>query len=454
MRIAAFCVAFAALAGTILAPRPSLAAGALVLSLVLAMFLKLGPWRSLYSVTLGLLLCATSSIPSIAQISYYPRFGALAALAVCTFAGGGARTPFRALPLPGRLLIAGLGLAAAIAATSSIWSVVPVWTAQQSAALATLAAITYSLATRRWAAEPDLIHGDLAVAFWILTMMFGAGIVANLAHAQFTQVYGGRYEGLINNPNMLALLCLLAIPLGWHLYQHSRRILYLAGSIPGVVSLFMAQSRTAILGLGLGLCWLLLRSGAAKSLRFAALSATALLLLFLSGAATTIAASPLATQISARFTDDPGGDALNGRPLAWSEALRLWAQQPALGFGYASGPSLFQHLRQIGQLTFARDVVHNSYLQWLLETGVIGLPALALMLAACGSALVRAASPGLTWLIASGLLLQLTESAMFGTGQAYPFVFWLAVTAACVLPKSRVEPRDADCAATHGLSRR
>ncbi|MEU1399475.1 hypothetical protein ABZ403_25855, partial [Micromonospora zamorensis] len=63
----------------------------------------------------------------------------------------------------------------------------------------------------------------------------------------------------------------------------------------------------------------------------------------------------------------------------------------------------------------------------------------------------RGADAGLVWLVVTGLLIQVTESAMFGTGQTYPYVFWTVVAAALLhLPKKR-GPADRDAAARAGL---
>ena len=68
---------------------------------------------------------------------------------------------------------------------------------------------------------------------------------------------------------------------------------------------------------------------------------------------------------------------------------------------------------------------------------LVGLIPLIMMMLACASAvLIRGATglaTGLVPAVVAGLLIQMTESAMFGTGQAYPFIFWPAVAAALVL---------------------
>ncbi|MEK8106817.1 O-antigen ligase family protein [Micromonospora sp. M12] len=137
-----------------------------------------------------------------------------------------------------------------------------------------------------------------------------------------------------------------------------------------------------------------------------------------------------------RFTDPDNGDLSNGRTQTWQAAFELWQSRPTLGYGYASGMHLFEQTRQNGFFNVNVNLVHNSYLQWLLELGVIGVaPILVLLFAAIRAALLApmgALNSGLIWLVITGLLIQVTESTMFGMGQPYPYVFWLAVAGVLV----------------------
>jgi O-antigen ligase len=95
------------------------------------------------------------------------------------------------------------------------------------------------------------------------------------------------------------------------------------------------------------------------------------------------------------------------------------------------------------------SVVHNSYLQLLLELGLAAVAPLALLLLAVGRVALRApvrrADSGLVWLVVTGLLIQVTESAIFGTGQTYPYVFWFVVAGVLLhMPGDRVGTADAE----------
>lgn len=83
--------------------------------------------------------------------------------------------------------------------------------------------------------------------------------------------------------------------------------------------------------------------------------------------------------------------------------------------------------------------VHNSYLQVIYELGWLGVIPVALV----AMSLIRVSfmrsdsgiAAGLIAMVLSGTVIQFTESAIFGVGQPYPYVFWFAVLA-CILLKS------------------
>ena len=213
-------------------------------------------WRWTYTATLALLLCAASSVPALSTAAYYPRYGALALLAVMTYRSHrGPIVTVKQMSRPARLLINGMVLAAAIAALSVTWSVDLMLTAQQTIALIALAMTLHALVSRRWATDQATVVGDLTVAFWTVAVFFTLGLAGRAVGLSNTQSAAGfdgyefvdfRFQGLAANPNMLAILCTPAIPLGWFLYRQRRNAWYLIGTIPAVASLLMSQSRTGM----------------------------------------------------------------------------------------------------------------------------------------------------------------------------------------------------------------
>ncbi len=59
----------------------------------------------------------------------------------------------------------------------------------------------------------------------------------------------------------------------------------------------------------------------------------------------------------------PSGDVSHGRFKLWTHSIKMFKEKPLFGFGWLQ----FRNNSDSGE-----DYVHNSYLQWLCETGVVG----------------------------------------------------------------------------------
>lgn len=398
---------------------------------------RLDGWQRLYVTTIFLLACATSSYSQIAGLAYYPRYAAALALAAWTWrmhANGS--QPLKTLPKRIRILIQGLWLAVGLAALSTIWSFDRIGTALQSVALAALAATLHGLATSRWT-SPAQIANDMAAPSVLLAVIFSAGLVGDVVGLQGTRAYGGRFQGLFDNPNTLAMTAALVLLILWGLWRSSGKAAYLLFAFPTAASLLLSESRTAAVAVAVAAAWALMRQGPSRAIPKLIIGACVLLTVYLAVAIMNPDSLSVVLGVTDRFAANEGGDLLNTRTDAWQDAVALWGQQPLVGQGYAAGPSLFETLRTSGALAFGRDVVHNSYLQWLMELGILGLIPLTLLVGACVVASVRTVvgplGRGFASATTAGLLIQMTESSMFGTGQVYPFVFWFAVLGALAL---------------------
>lgn len=303
----------------------------------------------------------------------------------------------------------------------------------QTIVFACLATTVQGLVRRRWS-RPERMVGDLSVATLLLSMAFAVGVAADVIGFSFTRIYGGRFEGLYDNPNTLGMTAALVLPTAWGLWRHTKKSLYLLAMVPTGASILMSSTRTAAVAVAVGVLWVLLRKGALSVLLTAVGAAFAAVLVYLIAAVTSLEIPPAVASLLNRFTADQGGSLLNARMEAWSDAIALWRARPLEGWGYSAGPALFNSLRNSGMVTFTSDVVHDSYLQWLMELGLIGVVPLLVLLVTCAVAVFRCRlssyGSGLVCTVVAGLLIQVTESAMFGTGQAYPFLFWIAVAAA------------------------
>ncbi|RFS46890.1 O-antigen ligase family protein [Micromonospora craniellae] len=435
---------------------PLAAIGLTLLLLLVALVRRMDGWRWLLGLTTALLVCASSDIPALVELSFYPRYTAVAGLVVWELCRP-VRAPVRLAPWTGVLVVA-LWSVAGLATLSTVWSVVPMETFQRGVALVLLAALVHVLVRRRWS-EHGVMLGDLRTVYLVLSLSalvsLGYGFTGGMLTA--TLASSERFQGIYNNPNMLAIVCALAVPLGWAVYQQFRRLALLLGVVPVGICLLLSQSRTGIVAVLVGAAWVLLRHGFRPVVRLASAVTATLLVAHLVNLLPVVFSAPWMQRIVRRFTDPEGADLSNGRTEMWQATVDLWWQnRPTLGFGYASRNHLFE-LASLDEFFGASvSVVHNSYLQLLLELGLTAVaPLVALLLAAGHGALrapVRGANSGLVWLVVSGLLIQLTESAIFGTGQPYPYVFWLAVAA--LLHRPTADPDGERGGSDHGRTDR
>jgi exopolysaccharide production protein ExoQ len=394
-------------------------------------------WQRLYAITLLFMMGAESSVPTFAEYSNRLRFVAAAVLMLWTWRKGSrSQAPRVAQRLVGVLVVFVI-----LAFASTAWSVDRAVTFQQSFALLFLTGLVALLVRDRWADGSRIVE-DLGVAFTLLTAsaIVSLGLVA--AGYSGARAFNLRVQGLYNNPNALGYLTAIAIPLGIACYLSTRRKWYLVGVVPLSVALVGCQSRTALVSVVVGVLWLVARRGAQTSAKMT-LATVALGAVLIVGAPVFAFHTPsFISTTEARFENGGGTGLLNSRTIAWSDAVGLWRKQPLEGYGFQAGEALFAEDFNNGQLSFAAVVVHNSYLQVLLELGLLGL--LVLLVTIVGvfvPVLFRAARghPGSPFVgvVVTGLAVQITESAMFGTGQPYPWVFWLAVCAAALAVPDR-----------------
>lgn len=132
---------------------------------------------------------------------------------------------------------------------------------------------------------------------------------------------------------------------------------------------FATQSRSGLLGLGVGVLVALIVTPRYRGRILSLMAATA------AGLGIFLLNSPNALR---RFTQDD--DAGSGRQDIWTVAWNIFQDHPLLGTGLNSFQDIApQYVLDSGPLTYVRllaespRVVHNSYLQLLAENGIVGL---------------------------------------------------------------------------------
>jgi exopolysaccharide production protein ExoQ len=191
----------------------------------------------------------------------------------------------------------------------------------------------------------------------------------------------------------------------------------------------LCESRTALLAVAAAAAVVVLRRGtSAVMTALAVLGAGAVII----GLSSSLAALPGPLQgVADRLGGGGPGGELTNRGAAWSKALSLWRDRPWSGYGFRTGDIVFAN-DPTG--TFTRGMAHNSYLQIILELGVVGAVLAALLVTLLIGVVRRCPvvglGGGLIGTVVAGLCAGLTESALWGSGAAFCWAFWLSGAAA------------------------
>jgi O-antigen ligase len=121
-----------------------------------------------------------------------------------------------------------------------------------------------------------------------------------------------------------------------------------------------------------------------------------------------------------------------GRFTAWALAVGLTRERPVAGSGFGTTEEVFGPQAAAISLEFLGRLVHNPYLQTLLELGPVGL---VVLLLAVANALRRGwLGPRVypLWTAVYGALVAGVtsfESSMLSAGSIFAFNFWLVAAA-------------------------
>lgn len=367
--------------------------------------------------TILLLAVATFDSPAIASMTYILRYVAAGLLLISTWSQGqGAASRLRHCPRPARALILSSWGLSLLAAISVAWSVDPIETLLQAAVYALLVGNMHVHVTHRWL-RPQTVIRDVRTIFWTLAIT----VVVSLASGASV---GTRLGGIYANPNMLGIICAFTIALGTGLLASRVTTPVLITSALAVVALIASESRTALISIAAGLIWIVIRRRP-NAWFVASMCLCGAIGVFCSLVSVRIPLPAVAGRFAAH------GDLFNSRTQAWWYALELWERQPLTGYGFRVGEVIFAQFRY--ETTFLSDGAHNSYLQLLLELGILGMAPFAVILVTLVVVLARyrpiGVGMGLGALVIAGLATGYTESAMFGVGQPVSWVFWLLAAA-------------------------
>lgn len=201
-----------------------------------------------------------------------------------------------------------------------------------------------------------------------------AGLLALPLFPNFVSYGGLRFNGLIGNPNGLGLYIVLLTPLTLFIFNRQPSILKRYKTMTWIAlnfSLALCSSRNSILSVVI--FWLLYAGLNGTSFR------TAIFLLVLMPGAILIIYSVnlqdvvemLGLERYLRLRDIENG---SGRVDAWEHAINTTEKNPLIGCGFACEEYNFRYEMSYRLwATGHQGGVHNSYLAFILNTGVVGL---------------------------------------------------------------------------------
>lgn len=185
---------------------------------------------------------------------------------------------------------------------------------------------------------------------------------------------GGRFNGLLGNPNGLGILVTLAVPLTYYYFKKDKEVplsFKIAAYVAIFASVILCSSRNALFSITIFLTVAYgLQGGAFRRLIFilGILPATGLLVLNIPYDTLIL---KLGLEQYFRLDEFESG---SGRTHAWAFALDVVKNNEVIGCGFACSQFNFKfrmpfHLWKTGH----QGGVHNSYLQFLVDTGYLGI---------------------------------------------------------------------------------
>jgi O-antigen ligase len=359
-----------------------LAAGLVLLPLLAALFLQPAWLPALLIVTVF-----TEAV-TVGGLTVSRLAGPLAFVVLLVHAGA-----LRGRPFPDRRILVAAGAYAAWAVASSLWTV------NASGSGTGFALGSMGLSGVYLAATALLLRTERDVTR-LVQVMFAVSVAMALVAIRDYLAGAERAVGFSGDANFFASLQVVVIPLAAVLAGQARtapaRLAYLAGLILIVGSVFTSLSRGGILALA-GVFLLLSLQPAQGFFRTRARK-TAFIVAVSIGAAglLTVSYGALSARAASLFTTADGG---SGRTNLWRAAITGWKQEPVKGLGFGAFESQSNELlRRTPGVDFSAyrlretgQVVHNAYLESLVELGVVGLALFLALLAAALASLRRTA---------------------------------------------------------------
>lgn len=404
----------------------------------------------------------SSSVPSITSVGHSLRWALLGLLLVSAAAWGGWSLAASRSAASAAAALFGLAL------LSTAWSVEPRTTFERAVSLGVffsvcvlVAAAVRGRAGRAVAVLQGLLAGAAAVGVGGLLLL---AVDHHRAVQAATYQAPARFTGLGQDPNTIALLFAVTVPLAvWDLLRGRRRLLAAATLALLAGTIIASGSHGALVAGGVGAFVVIV--AALGTSRAALVGAVVVALCIAVGAgiqeipkpsSAAVASSSPPTQSTgpkpkrgylnaeAVYPLDadigqplPGGGqppvrrdlfGSSGRLDAWRGAVHEAARRPVLGHGFGTEQAVFvdRFYRFVGSLP------ENSYIGIALQLGIAGLVLLALLITVLSRAGIRAlrgphrdvAAAGLG-VLAAGLVIALVQSYLYSVGNIATAALWI-----------------------------
>ncbi|MET4583955.1 O-antigen ligase [Conyzicola nivalis] len=270
---------------------------------------------------------------------------------------------------------------------------------------------------RRWNGRLR-IERDLLSVFALISVnqLIGVAGAAFGAHWAIGDFY--RFTGTTNNANFAGMLSAIGLAIGVPLFVRAdlraRIVIGVAGAVL-LLSLLLSGSRGSMVAVGVGVLLFLTTQRYWRTLLSVSIG------LVVGAAGLFILVPGVLNRVSE-------GDLTSGRVGLYATVLNHWLEHPVAGIGFRTTQTI--------DGTSGLEA-HNIFLSVLLETGALGLIGFLFLL---GSIFYVGRANPLAGAAVTVVVMELTESSLFGWGAPTALFSWIVLLAYAKLGQFSAEP--------------
>jgi O-antigen ligase len=399
----------------------AIASGMLAGAVGAAIWLKL--WRYAVAVSYAASVMRSGAAAHVlpATVWYVVQFGPLAMAAIPLLTRKSA--PMRPIDVG---ILACMALFAACALVTVLTGLFRSQSLAQSGLLVLMFGFLALTVSRRWLTSA-VILGDLTLGFAMVSSAQLVGLAGMVMHQSWAIADYGRFEGAFSNANYAGATSAIGMMIGIYVFRSltgNRLWWAVVGMVALGAALLLSGSRGALFALAVGVISLVRFRGNRRMLLFAFVGVV------LCAIALTVMSYALPSLGGAFNRALQGSDITSGRLQIYEELLGRWRHMPWFGTGYRTSELLTGPNRLTG---------HNTYVSVLTETGIVGAAVFAVLLVL----ILRAGRPlrvhrTLLGAVVTILVIEITESFLFGWGSPIPLFEWLSLLAFAALGRATV----------------